>query len=113
MRREQKRQQEEEQGIKMQEALVEEEIQDVDMEDILVEEDTSRKRINQLKQITRAALFEEKTICKAYFVGKLSNISDKEVEVILKIIKFVKPYMASRATYHIFSHQIPFLLMIN
>ena len=113
MRREQQRQQEEEQGIKMQEALVEEEIQDVDMEDILVEEDTSRKRINQLKQITRAALFEEKTICKAYFVGKLSNISDKEVEVILKIIKFVKPYMASRATYHVFSHQIHFLLMVN
>ena len=41
----------------MQKALVEEEIQDVDMEDILIEEDTSRKRINQLKQITKAALF--------------------------------------------------------
>ena len=31
----------------------------------------------------------------------------------MNIVKFVKPYMASRATYHVFSHQIPFLLVVN
>ena len=62
----------------MQEALVEEEIQDVDMEDILVEEDTSRKRINQLKQITRAALFEEKTIAKHILLVNCATLATKK-----------------------------------
>ncbi|CEP14460.1 hypothetical protein [Parasitella parasitica] len=43
----------------------------------------------------------------------MGDINDKETNAILKIITFVKPYMASRDTYHQFSQQVPFLFMTN
>lgn len=43
----------------------------------------SQGRINKLKHVIKAALFEEKKItCNTYLVSKFKNISSKEVEVV-------------------------------
>lgn len=77
-------------------------------------EDTSQGRINKLKQVIRAALFEDKkSICNTYLVSKLKDISSKEVEVVLSIVSFLKPYLPSRADYSTFSHQFIFVLMAS
>ncbi|CEP14877.1 hypothetical protein [Parasitella parasitica] len=59
------------------------------------------------------ALFEDKDITVEYLADKMSDINDKETNAILKNITFVKPYMASRDTYHQFSQQVLFLFMTN
>ncbi|CEP14832.1 hypothetical protein [Parasitella parasitica] len=87
--------------------------EDVSTEYVSVEEDAPRKKIYRLMQLTKSALFEDKDITVEYLADKMGDINDKETNAILKIIIFVKPYMASRETYHQFSQQVPILFMTN
>ncbi|KAG2202176.1 hypothetical protein INT46_007691 [Mucor plumbeus] len=94
---------------------------DDDVEDALVRDDintektkdTPRRRIGQLLQVTRTALFQKQTVTRSYFEMKLKNLDDKEFETIIKIVNFVKPYIPDKDNYHHFQYQLPFVLMAN
>ena len=75
--------------------------------------DTPRRRIGQLLQVTRSALFQTQTITRRYFEMKLKSLGDKEYETIIKIVNFVKPYIPDKDSSHLFQYKVPLVFMEN
>lgn len=90
-------------------------------EDLLIEDeiraaitdDIPRRRLLELKSLLRSLLFDDKQISQKHLSSKLPGITDIEATTMIKIVNFVKPYIPNRQNYHMFAHQIPFVLMAN
>ncbi|KAI8646353.1 hypothetical protein BD408DRAFT_428668 [Parasitella parasitica] len=73
----------------------------------------SRKRISQLVNIARSALFATQDITNAYLQDQDVHITTQESATIIKITSFIRPYIPSSETYHLLSCQLKFILMAN
>ncbi|KAL7325933.1 hypothetical protein PS15p_208349 [Mucor circinelloides] len=92
-----------------------------DIEDQLVQDeikveksqDISKRRLNTLIGLTRSALFLKDDIPRPYIEKKLNSASEQEIDTVIRIVQFVKPYIPAKANYRSFAFQLPFLLMAN
>ncbi|KAL9536437.1 hypothetical protein MBANPS3_012650, partial [Mucor bainieri] len=75
--------------------------------------DTSQRRLKKLIAVSRSALFREEDVSKSFVEKKLKHATDAETEVIMKLVRFIKPYIPSKTHYRSFAFQLPFLLMAN
>ncbi|GAA5794779.1 hypothetical protein HPULCUR_000125 [Helicostylum pulchrum] len=75
----------------------------------------SRKQLKSLKGILKEVLFnsEKKIISATELQLQLSNLSNREDDVCLKIITFLRPYIPQKECFHMIIHQLPLVLLAN
>jgi len=96
-------------------------VESYDIEEQLVQDeikaeksqDISKRRLGKLVQVARSALFHNDVISQAYIEKKLEQATEKEIDVISRIVVFVKPYIPPKVNYRSFAFQLPFVLMAN
>ncbi|GAA5803146.1 hypothetical protein HPULCUR_008621 [Helicostylum pulchrum] len=75
--------------------------------------DTTLRRIKRLLQIAKPALFSDQVITEARLREMDSDFTQREVDVLMKILNFVQPYIPSKANYSSSQYQLPFVIMAN
>lgn len=64
-------------------------------------------------QIAKSALFSDQVITRARLWEMDSDFTQREVDAMIKILNFLKPYIPSKVNYSSFPYQLPFVLMAN
>lgn len=75
--------------------------------------DISLKRIKRLLNIAKSALFSGPETTRARLQEMDEKFTNREVDVMIKILNFLQPYIASKDNYYLFQYQLPFVLMAN
>ncbi|CEG72524.1 hypothetical protein RMATCC62417_08072 [Rhizopus microsporus] len=77
--------------------------------------DTTRRRLKILEGVIKSMLFEkrDKVINEREVSNALLDSEQKELQVCVRTINFLKPYIPEKNNYYTMSHQLPFFLMTN
>ncbi|RCH86314.1 hypothetical protein CU097_002873, partial [Rhizopus azygosporus] len=77
--------------------------------------DTTRRRLKILGGVIKSMLFEkrDKVINEGEVSNALPGSEQKELQVCVRTINFLKPYIPEKNNYYTMSHQLPFFLMAN
>ncbi|EPB84963.1 hypothetical protein HMPREF1544_08241 [Mucor circinelloides 1006PhL] len=73
----------------------------------------ARDRHKKQQEQPISALFLKDSISRPYIEKKLENVSEQEIDTVIRIVQFAKPYIPAKANYRSFAFQLPFLLMAN
>ncbi|CEG81174.1 hypothetical protein RMATCC62417_15402 [Rhizopus microsporus] len=77
--------------------------------------DATRRRLKILGGVIKSMLFEKRdqVINEREVSNALPDSEQKELQVCVRIINFLKPYIPEKNNYYTMSHQLPFVLMAN
>lgn len=77
--------------------------------------DATRRRFKTLGGVIKSMLFEkhDQVINEREVSNVLPHSEQKELQVCVRIINFLKPYIPEKSNYYTMSYQLPFFLMAN
>ena len=80
----------------------------------VVDADCSRSRLNSLKSVAKHLLFSTDTQVNDELVKKeITDITEKELNVLVKIISILKPYIPPKKDRYVIGYQLPLCLLAN
>ncbi|KAL0582306.1 hypothetical protein ABG067_007835, partial [Albugo candida] len=75
--------------------------------------DVSRRRLKVLSSLIKDALFSNDDNDNNTVLSNQESLPNRELEVCLKIIKFIQPYIPYKDSINSMVHQLPFVLLSN